>query len=47
LLGVCPASEAADISEYRGSPVLSVCFGEQEESKRARRRRGIIILGVK
>jgi len=41
LLGVCPASKAADISEYRGSPVLSVCLGEQEERRRVRRRRGI------
>jgi len=41
LLGVCPASEAADISEYLGSPVLSAGLGEQEQSKRARRRRGI------
>jgi hypothetical protein len=35
------------MSEYRGSPVLSVCLGEQEERNRARSRRGIIILGVK
>jgi len=47
LLGVCPASKAACISEYLGSPVLSTGRGEQEQSRRARRIRGIIILGVK
>ena len=39
--GVRPASSAADISLYRGRALLSAGFGEQEQSKRARRRRGI------
>jgi len=41
LLGVRPASSAADISEYCGRPVFSAGRGEQEQSKRVRRRRGI------
>jgi hypothetical protein len=40
LLGVSPASDAAPISLYRGNTLLSR-FGEQEQSKRVRRRRGI------
>ena len=40
--GVRPASAAACISEYLGSPVLSTGRGEQEQSKRAMRRRGIV-----
>ena len=41
LLGVCPASEAADISLYRGSPVLSTGRGEQEQSNIATKMIGI------
>lgn len=38
-----PKSEAAPISEYLGSTLLlSVGRGEQEQSKRVRRRMGII-----
>ena len=42
LLGVCPASDAADISEYLGSTLLlSTGLGEQEQKKTANRRSGI------
>jgi hypothetical protein len=39
-----PASSAAPISLYRGRALLSDGFGEQEQSRRVRRRRGISAL---
>ena len=45
-LGVRPASAAACISEYLGSPVFSTGRGEQEQSSRARRRGIMVVLAL-